>query len=122
MWFYDQRTGLLSHNGVRVARGYSGLGPAKNNPSWQDHRDIGPIPRGRYQISTPECVDAPGPHGPYVLGLTPDPQNEMFGRAGFLIHGDSIAHPGTASHGCLILPRPIRSLIADSGDSQLTVS
>jgi hypothetical protein len=45
----------------------------------------------------------------------------MFGRTGFLIHGDSLQHPGRASNGCIILPRPIRDRIAASGDDQLTV-
>ena len=62
-----------------------------------------------------------GPHGPFVLRLTPAPTNEMFGRDGFLIHGDSIEHPGSASHGCIILPRAIREAIAKSDDDTLHV-
>jgi hypothetical protein len=45
----------------------------------------------------------------------------MFGRSGFLIHGDSIIRPGTASRGCIILAREIREQIAASGDADLEV-
>jgi len=45
----------------------------------------------------------------------------MCGRSAFLIHGDSIAAPGTASHGCIILARPDRERIAESGVKQLVV-
>lgn len=42
----------------------------------------------------------------------PDPANDMCGRGGFLIHGDSTADPGTASQGCIILNRSQREQIA----------
>lgn len=122
MWTYRQASGdLFDAKGELVAVGYSGFGPGKNAPAWQDHHDVGPIPQGTYTIGPPECVKFSGPHGPYVLRLSPDPSNAMWGRAGFLMHGDSKAHGGCASHGCLILPRPVREQIAASGDSRLTV-
>jgi hypothetical protein len=43
------------------------------------------------------------------------------GRDGFMIHGDSVAHPGNASSGCLIEKWPIRSQIWNSGDHILEV-
>ena len=46
----------------------------------------------------------------------------MFGRDGFLIHGDSIVHTGQASQGCIILPRSIREQIAASEDDELEVT
>jgi len=100
--------------------GYSGFGAGKNNPALEYEPNIGPIPRGLYQIGAPEDPDG-GPHGPFVLPLTPDPANQMFGRSGFLIHGDSVLHPGTASRGCIILDDAIREQIAASGDDQLQV-
>lgn len=122
MWTYEQRTGhLYDATGELVATGYSGFGPGKNAPAWQDHHDVGPIPCGTYTIGEPECVTVAGSHGPFVLRLSPFASNAMFDRAGFLIHGDSGSHPGSASHGCIILPRPIRERIADSGDHFLTV-
>lgn len=118
MWTYAQSTGQLSRNGQPIAIGYSGFGEGKNNPALQGISDVGPIPRGDYTIGPPECVDVAGPHGPYVLRLTP---HQAMNRDGFLIHGDSMEHPGQASHGCIILARGFRSLIAVSHDTHLTV-
>lgn len=117
-WKYEQETGILSHNGADVAIGYSGSGNGKNNPAMQDVQKIGPIPVGEYFIGQP--CDTPT-HGPYVLRLSPNPNNEMCGRSGFLIHGDSIEHPGTASQGCIIMPRKVREQIWNSGDPTLEV-
>jgi Protein of unknown function (DUF2778) len=121
MWTYKQSNGELSRDGVVEGDGYSGFEAGRNNPAMQEQPNVGPIPQGRYSIGSPECVDSPGPHGPFVLRLTPDPANQMFGRAGFLIHGDSIVQPGLASHGCIIMGRIIREKIAASGDTALTV-
>lgn len=122
MWTYKQSTGqLFDSAGTLIATGYSGFGADKNQPANQSVANLGPIPAGEYSIGDPECVNAPGPHGPFVLRLTPAPTNNMFGRDGFLIHGDSVEHPGTASHGCIILPRVIREAIAQSDDSTLSV-
>lgn len=106
---------------MEAGTGYSGFEAGKNNPALQNVANVGPIPQGRYTIGKPECVDSPGPHGPFVMRLTPDAANQMFGRDGFLIHGDSIVKPGTASHGCIIMGRLIRNAIAASGDHDLTV-
>ena len=118
MWKYEQASGQLSRDGANIVRGYSGAGEGKNNPEDQEIHNVGPLPRGSYTITAPHDTVT---HGPYVLPLTPDPANEMFGRAGFLIHGDSVVSPGTASEGCLIFPRNIRERIWTSGDTALTV-
>lgn len=118
MWVYSQRTGNLFW-GKKAGQGYSGNGKGKNNPDLQDEPNVGPIPQGLYTIGSPHDT---GDHGPFVLALTPDPKNEMYGRSGFLIHGDSIAAPGTASHGCIILARWLRDWIARSGDNKLRVA
>lgn len=119
MWTYEQVTGRMLQDGERVAIGYSGAGEGKNNPDMQDIHNVGPLPKGNYTICAP--VDTVT-HGPYVLRLDPDPANEMFGRAGFLIHGDSVVHPGTASEGCIILGKLIRVKIWESDDHQLEVT
>ena len=122
MWRYEQKTGRLFDGvGALVATGYSGFDADKNQPNDQSVADLGPIPVDNYTVGRPECVETPGPHGPYVLRLTPARTNSMFGRDGFLIHGDSVEHPGTASHGCIILPRGVREAIAASDDPELTV-
>jgi hypothetical protein len=56
-----------------------------------------------------------------VMRLTPDPTNEMFGRSAFLIHGDSIKAPGTASEGCIIQSNPVRTLVSKSSNRRLQV-
>ena len=104
-----------------IAIGYSGWAEGRNNPALQQVHDVGPIPRGHYTIGSPTCIDHVGPHGPFVLPLTPKDGTAMFGRAGMLIHGDSIQNPGSASHGCIILPRAIREDIAALHDLDLEV-
>lgn len=118
MWTYEQATGRLLQDGERIAIGYSGAGEGKNNADMQDVHNVGPIPRGKYSIGEP-CDTMT--HGPYVLRLTPDADNDMCGRSGFLIHGDSVVHPGTASEGCIIVGRLIRGKIWSSGDRELEV-
>jgi hypothetical protein len=119
MWVYEQIAGRLSLDGGNViATGYSGAGEGKNNPTEENVRDEGPIPEGIYYIQAPENTHT---HGPFVLRLMPDVDNVMFGRAGFLIHGDSIERPGQASEGCIIMPLFARRAIWDSGEHTLRV-
>jgi type VI secretion system (T6SS) effector TldE1-like protein len=119
---YEQASGrmLVRESGTfdTIGVGYSGSESrgGKNDPSKQCVRGIGPIPRGRYTIGPP--IHGPSP---YSLRLTPDPANDMCGRSGFLIHGDSIAHPGDASDGCIILTRPEREAIVKTGLTLLIV-
>lgn len=121
MWTYHQSTGELLWQGEHVDFGYSGAGEGKNNPSMQEVHNVGPIPQGGYTIGKPEYVEISGPHGPFVLPLTPDPTNQMFGRSGFLIHGDNIHAPGTASEGCMIFQSLTRHKIWDSKDYRVQV-
>lgn len=119
MWTYKQSNGAFSDKtGHTATYGYSGHDDGKNNPKAQSIPDKGPIPQGYYVICAP--VDTVT-HGPFVLRLDPKPENEMFGRSGFLIHGDSVVHPGTASLGCVILPRVNREQVWSSGDHLLEV-
>jgi hypothetical protein len=123
MWTWVQRSGFLYNaTGELVATGYAGSGSGKNNPSKGLSREmvpnVGPVPAGRYFIGPPYDTDT---HGPYVLRLTPDAHTEMYRRSGFLIHGDSIKNPGTASKGCIILPKAVRQQIWRSGDHEIRV-
>ncbi len=117
-WLYTQLEGYLSLNHVGKGVGYSGKGIGKNNPAMQDAHNVGPIPCGKYEISKP--VDTVT-HGPFVMALTPDPANTMFGRSAFLIHGDSVISPGSASEGCVVLDRVTREKIWRSGVHTLVV-
>lgn len=118
-WFYSQKTGILRHNDTIESCGYSGKGEGKNNPAAQFKHNFGPIPRGEYQIGSPHDTME---HGPCVLQLLPSMDNKMFGRSGFLIHGDSLSAPGMASEGCVILNKATREAIVNSGDNVLEVT
>jgi len=118
-WIYQQSTGQLSHNGRLVTQGYAGNKSGYNNPDMQDTPDVGPLPRGIYTITGSPFHH---PHtGAYSIRLQPSRDNQMYGRAGFLIHGDSIKDPGNASNGCIILRLNVRKEIWTSGDRQLEV-
>jgi Protein of unknown function (DUF2778) len=124
VWIYVQKTGELLRDGLHVALGYSGFDDpetgqrGKNNPEMERVEEVGPIPVGKYFIGMAHDTLT---HGPFVLPLKADPGNEMFGRSAFLIHGDSVANPGTASRGCIIMSRAARKEVAASGDKVLLV-
>jgi hypothetical protein len=137
-WLYRQASGvLMDPSGLIVGIGYSGAaGTGKNIPSMQAVHNVGPIPQGSWSIAgrvecTSDlsqgvpCPDCHGTgwhsHGPFVLRLEPEPGTETFSRAGFLIHGDSLAHPGGASEGCIVMPRDVREKISASSDRRLEV-
>lgn len=119
MWTYEQSTGRLSKDGILVGTGYSGFGSGKNNPDAEAVMDVGPIPEGSWEICGPPMDTKE--HGPYVLRLEPTPVTQTFGRTGFLMHGDSLEHPGEASKGCIIMDRIVRTRVYQSGDTKLLV-
>ena len=123
-WAIDSGS-LYDKNGELQGKGYAGgdcgaYPPGVNNPSCCDVPKVGPLPPGHYTIGAPQDTIT---HGPYVLPLTPNPGNQMYGRGGFLIHGDSILAPGRqeASEGCIVLPLGVREQIWNSGDHDLGV-
>lgn len=118
MRVYHQRTGELWVRHVLACVGYSGNAAGKNNPDLQHVQGVGPIPEGAYLIGEPSAsLD----HGPVALHLVPLTGTQTYGRSGFLMHGDSIGAPGTASHGCIIVPRPLREAARDDTDRLLIV-
>lgn len=116
---WDQSAGLWTFPDGSTARGYSGADLGKNNPAMQAARNVGPIPVGVWLIVGER--DSPNT-GPFTIALNPAEGTDTLGRADFRVHGDSISHPGEASHGCIILPRPVREKIWSSGDRNLTVN
>jgi type VI secretion system (T6SS) effector TldE1-like protein len=116
MWIYQQTTGKLTRDNVDVAEGYSGTGEGHNNPLFQDKKNVGPIPQGSYTIGHPFDTQT---HGPFVMRLLPVVGGQMFGRDGFLMHGDNTKHD--ASQGCIIMGRVTRGQVAESGDTSLKV-
>ncbi|MBS1002925.1 tlde1 domain-containing protein [Acetobacter thailandicus] len=117
-WTYDQSSGALSHDGKFIAFGYSGIDAGYNNPAMASSHNTGPIPKGKYTIGKPFHHPKTGGN---TMRLTPSADTETYGRAGFMIHGDSKAHPGKASHGCIILLLIYRTQIMNSDDKQLEV-
>ncbi|WP_036771101.1 MULTISPECIES: tlde1 domain-containing protein [Photorhabdus] len=98
-WQYSQSTGVLTHNGSFIAKGYSGRGAGINNSSMEQVKDEGPIPRGYYRINgyTNSITKV-------TVTLEPIMGTNTFGRTLFRIHGDR--KDGTyrqASHGCIII-------------------
>lgn len=119
-WMYAQRSGVLTApDGSYAGNGYSGVGAGLDNPAEEDVPDTGPIPRGSYRIGPafthPVC-------GPLAMRLDALPGTDTFGRGGFLCHGDTVAQDHSASHGCVILGRPIREAIAASECRLLVVT
>lgn len=118
MYKWDQSAGALTKDGALVSRGYSGAGRGKNNPSMQAARAVGPIPRGRWRMT---AVNNSPNTGPFTITLEAEPGTDTCGRSEFRVHGDSVAHPGEASHGCIILPRAVREAMWRSGDREIEV-
>lgn len=123
-WTWDQSAGALYRDGQLISRGYSGKDRGKNNPALEGLRGIGPIPAGKWKLV--RVYDSANV-GPYAIVLDAidakpgDDRHEPTGRSAFRIHGDSIRAPGTASRGCIILPRAIRERMWRSGDRLLEV-
>ncbi len=127
-WTYSQSTGVIT-NGQTVGHGYSGAGEGKNNPAMDHVENVGPTPRGwftmaeRLECTSLPCADCHGQekhkHGPDVIRLIPDPENEMHGRAGFLCHGDNLTH--TASEGCIVQDHTTRMAMHQSADRRIQV-
>jgi RHS repeat-associated protein len=129
-WVYSQSTGTLTHvpsDGVGPPQtiftgGYSGHGVAVNNPPLDIVPGLGPIPTGTYAMG-PELDNVTG-SGHTLKGsirLTPDSSNWMYGRGGFLIHGDNARNDKSASEGCIIVPRAVRDKMGRSSDKTMRV-
>lgn len=118
---YSQTKGIMRRQSGTEFQGYSGFRNGLNNPALQAITNTGPIPQGIYTISAPFTHPT---KGPAVMRLTPDPENVMYGRSGFLIHGAHADDKQNSSEGCIILPREARNLIGKivgTGDDKLTV-
>lgn len=104
---YVQGTGRFEDaNGNLVGFGEAGQGAGLNNPDMQNAHNIGPLPVGFYKILAP--YDHPK-LGPITMNLEPFPENEMFGRKDFRIHG--FAAKGPSSEGCICQHKDARQRI-----------
>lgn len=117
-WFTEDGNILLDENSNPVV-GWSGKGEGKNNPAMQDVHEVGPLPCGTYRICPWE--EEHDHLGHLVAFLKPYPDNEMFGRDAFFIHGPSATHYGQESKGCCVVPHIGRVAIMNSGADTLEV-
>lgn len=101
------RPDLIINFTSNLGTGYAGTGDGRNNPDMQNVPFVGPLPQGQYTIGNP--FNYTGGTGPYSMRLTPNSANDMFGRNGFLIHGNNAIND--ASHGCIVCPLATRQLI-----------
>jgi RHS repeat-associated protein len=122
-WVYSQSTGRLTHvdatgNVTNVATGYAGIGTGVNNPALQNVASTGPLPQGSYTVGPQQTnVTSDGHRLPASMRLIPDTSNQMFNRAGFLIHGPHANDQHNSSNGCPIFPRQVRDQIGNSNDT-----
>ncbi|ATW62974.1 hypothetical protein [Citromicrobium phage vB_Cib_ssDNA_P1] len=121
-FLYEQRSGNfyladIEDGRALVACGYSGKGQSRNNPVHQDRQALGPLPCGVWRIH-PAITHKR--LGPIAIPLT-QTKGETFGRSAFYIHGDNSRGDYSASSGCIILPRDVRTFVSRSGIGTLTV-
>lgn len=114
--FYVQKTGnVYEYDGTLLGTGAAGHGKGKNNPDMQGVRGhapdpAGPLPVGFYTIDDP--VNHPR-LGPMAMQLLPFPDNEMFGRSGFFMHGFSTRDYENSSDGCICQNANVRQRVID---------
>lgn len=121
MWIYTQSTGELRYGTLTapvIETGYAGKGEGKNSTAHEQIRNVGPLPRGLWQMGGAYTDKK---RGVDVIPLFADKHTELYGRSGFLVHGDKAGAPGTASEGCIILGAKTRRRLALSPDRWLVV-
>jgi hypothetical protein len=116
-YYYDRYWGIFSIHALDAQLdqtslpayihgfGYSGQAQYLNNLLYQADHNTGPLPAGTYTIT---AINDDPHRGAHTCVLTPNPANQMFGRSGFLIHGDTANRTHTASDGCIITPLWVR--------------
>lgn len=118
-WVYKVSARAFYLNGTyKFNAEYSGRPGYWNDSANECVSGKGPLPRGTYTIGK---AFAHYKAGSYTMRLTPYVENPMCGRDGFMIHGNSTAHPTQASDGCIILNLPQRKQLNDSSDKILVV-
>lgn len=128
MWTWEIKSGnLYSNAGDLIGSGHAGHDvvengvvtiQGRNNPAMTHVKDIGPLPVGMYTIMPPKDYVTVGK---FAMQLIPDITNEMFGRGGFYMHGDSFEDQVVDSDGCPVQQRPVREFVANSNDNRLHV-
>lgn len=124
-WTYQQSAGTLTDpTGNAIGTGYAGRNDGYNNPAMDSVENTGPCPAGDWTIGASFTHPLAGP---VTMRLTPVDGTVTYGRAGFMIHGDTVIHAtdphagNSASEGCIVLARFMREAISASGDTDLVV-
>lgn len=118
-WVYKVSVHKFYLNGTfQFDAEYSGRPEFWNDSANECVSNKGPLPRGTYTIGP--AFNHPRTRA-YTMRLTPFIENQMCGRDGFMIHGNSVAHPTQASDGCIILNLSGRKIINGSTDKILVV-
>jgi hypothetical protein len=118
-WVYKISACKFYLNGIyKFDAVYSGRPGFWNDSTNECVKGKGPLPRGTYTIGR---AFSHYKTKVYTMRLIPFIENQMCGRDGFMIHGNSTAHPRDASDGCIILNISGRKEIADSSDRILVV-
>jgi len=118
-WVYKISVHKFYLNGVyQFDASYAGRPGFKNDSAYECVKGKGPLPRGTYTIGAAFYHHKTKA---YTMRLTPYPENPMCGRDGFMIHGNSGAHPLSASDGCIILDFRYRKIINENRDKILVV-
>jgi hypothetical protein len=120
---YEQSTGHLVCNDDKTGKTkiddkncYAGSqsGGGRDDPNKQGDKNNGPLPRGDWDIGGHD-----NSKGPLTIDLSPRPGNDVFNTNrdpnSFRVHGDSRAHPGDASQGCIICGRNTRQTLVNEG-------
>ena len=107
-YMYERYWGIFHDNSSTIVGcGYSGAASALNDIHKQNLAKVGPLPAGLYTIA--EVYDDPE-RGQHTCMLEPARSNIMYGRSGFLIHGDTKEEAHNASEGCIVAPYWVRHL------------
>ena len=99
-WTYSQSTGEMVGPDGETMQGYSGYGDGLNNPDMQDVENVGPIPRGNWEVTGYRSTLHGKSHNTVVVL---NPLNVDTKRLHFLIHGGYGPSNPTASNGCIVI-------------------
>lgn len=124
-FIYVQDSGAIyDETGSKIAFGWAGNHAGRNNPDMQTVPSVGPLPIGLYDVGPwGDAKSVPGypAHlGPLVASLT-QVEGQTFGRSGFYLHGPGGADPANCSHGCIVIPRAMREVVAAALPDQVRV-
>ena len=103
---------------THVGDGYSGRGRGLNNPNRETEPNVGPIPKGEYEMGKPRDSERTGKA---VIDLTPKDGTNTHGRGAFQVHGDNSLGNQSASRGCIVTGRETREKMSKGKTRDLVV-